>query len=346
MDSVELKDCFYDSIFTLHRLSPLHFPTSHPLLSEAALQIHAHRFTDSLKRDILRGVHVSFGNGGDVPKGGQFLSSRWCLLHNDDDLFSSSKAQNSGNKSHGHMGVKVDLEYEKVTYKALMIRQQVPPFKNATDEVHLPLLLTQMPSTLREILLEYLATTFDTRAEPMKLSSNLLGQLADHFLNTVHESGREQLQKTIKDIKLTLGFKAPIAPSLRSLDITVKRDDVASFLEEGKKLKEKAKSPALDREANRFSKTVGPFMEALCHYLRTHMAMDMSHDKLFAARITCDCFTLSREGRIKIKRPFLNALDEHDGNFTSIRRAISNLIDQLIGESTNMETRRSSSDGD
>ena len=345
MDLTVFRARLYDSTFTMHRLSPLHLPPSTPFLSDTTLQIHAHAFTNTLKRDVLRGVQVSFGDG-EVPKAGHFLQSQWSLLQKSDDLSSPERTHGSSNTSQGVFGVGVDVEYERITYKALMIRQQALQSQNATGEVHLPLLLTQMPSSLRDILLDYLATAFDTHAEQKKLSSDFLGQTTDDFLNIVSQGGEDQLKKAIKDVQLTVGFKSPIAPSLRSLDITVKSDDIASFLEEGKRFKKKAKSDTLDQGANASQKTARPFMEAICQYLRAHLAMDMSHEKIFVSKIACGSFTLVREGRVNIKSPVsFEALDGLSGNSDLVQRAVSNLIGQLVGESTIVGRKRPNSSG-
>ncbi|MCJ1232171.1 hypothetical protein MMC14_000120 [Varicellaria rhodocarpa] len=325
MEFIELKSSLYDSNFTLYRLSPLHFPSSAPFLSESTLHTHAHRFAGVLKQDVLRGVNVSFENKRENPRHGRFLQSQWSLIRSSDDSSSSTSLQSSG--------VRIELKYEKLAYKALMIRHQVLHSDSATDELHLPLLLTQMPSSLREILLEYLATAFDTHAEPMRLSSRFLGQSMDDLFEISLQHGHDQSKSMIRDVQFTLGFKSPIAPSLRNLDITIKRDDILSFLKEGKKLEEKAGSSKLI-----LTRSSGPFMVALSHYLRTHLAMDLSHDQIHVSKASCGSFALAREGRVKVKRPMAtSSLEDGSGDSNSDQRAVSNLIDQLLKEATNRE---------
>ena len=325
MEFVDLKNSLYDSNFTLYRLSPLHFSSSTPFLSQSTLHIHTQRFASVLKQDVLRGVHVSFENEREIPRYGQFLESSWSLIGSSDDSSLSSSLQS--------FGVRIELKYEKIAYKALMIRQQVLQSDSATNELHLPLLLTQMPSSLREIFLEYIATAFDTHGEPMRLSSRFLGQSIDELFEISLQRGHDQSKSMIKDVQFTLGFKSPIAPSLRNLDVTIKRDDILAFLEEGKNLKEKAELSTLT-----LTRSSGPFMVALSHYLRTHLAMDLSHDQIHILKASCGSFALAREGRVKIKRSITaNSLEDGSEDSNSDQSLVSNLINQLLREATNRE---------
>ena len=41
-------------------------------------------------------------------------------------------------------------------------------------------------------------------------------------------------EEVVKDIQLSLGFRAPISPSLRSMDIMMMREDISGFVHKGK----------------------------------------------------------------------------------------------------------------
>ncbi|KZF23360.1 hypothetical protein L228DRAFT_114595 [Xylona heveae TC161] len=175
----------------------------------------------------------------------------------------------SGDRTCIH-GILVEVRYERATYKAILLGDErapsppPPPQEAQTSNnrigvhsalpegfTHLPLLLTRMPSALRRTFLEYLASAFDTRASPFTLSSNRLCERIEEFLSDSgfgasqdHEEdtggdnespSHEAASRSIKDLSLSLRFAPPVAPLLKTLDITISKTDIWNFIQMGRR---------------------------------------------------------------------------------------------------------------
>lgn len=330
----------YDSTFTLHRLSPLHYPESSTFLSDASLQIHARQLGGSLKGDVLRGIRVKRNATDEAAKAGPFKQCRWNIVGGEEDHLGRGYGEPQDDARNAAAqdvrGIQVELEYETATYAALMLQNRDSKPDPPIGKLCLPLLLTRMPISLREVLLEYLATTFDTRVEAIKLSSGFIGGALDRYLQTISRSGSRHLQKVVKDIHLTFGFKAPIAPSLRSLDITIRREDVLQFLKRGKssKTRDPGSKDGRKRKRGDNMEANGPFMIALFEYLREHLAMDVSHEAVFISKLSCGAFVLGREGKARIQSPItpVELADQDEGDASSMPEATTALLRRLLLE--------------
>ena len=320
----------YNKTYTLHRLSPLH---NLPSLSCATLASHAHRLLSILRGDVLRGVHVGLDSNADgVVNAGRLDTCEWKLLANGEAWERGQDADEQGGPTaEKAAGVCIELRYEKITYMAHLLRnpnhakrraregQQEDESPGVGEEgMHLPLLLMHMPSPLRSAVQDYLATTFDTCIEEMRLSYSFLAAALEGFLADVSSAGAGRVAKVIKDLQITLTFRGPVAPSLRTLDITIRREDVQGFLIRGKSM-----ATGKDVEDTK------PFMSALGAYLKAQMALDMGHEDVGVAKLACGGFVLAREGKIKIVAPAGGAGVEEDEDQMG-RRAVVGLMGRLF----------------
>ena len=324
----------YGTSFTLYRSAPLyHGPTVPTLLDKATLDLHARRFRDVLRGEVLRGVRVGLAEhsedglgraGGLVDCSWTILGDegRWIEVHTHDKLdeVATDEAR----------GIHVQVVYEKNTYMAMLLR--TPSVFGLTDTdgfTHLPLLLTRMPVSLRETLLEYLASTFDTRVSALTLGSGYLESCLQAYLEDLTSSSADQghtltlqeIESIVRDVQLTLSLQPPAAPALRSIDITIARQDVLSFLGRG----ETVQAPnGKDVPAGKI-KAVGPFMTAVSEYVQTHLGLSILHRDVSVSRVGCGAFMLGAEGKIKIARP-LGSDDAADPVYRATNALVANLV--------------------
>ena len=310
----------YDSTYTLHRLSPLHTPSNAGLLSRVSLELHARRLADSLRGDILQN---GLGDFDDPPlRAGALKKCSW--------NFSKQSAVKNEERSPDGLGVTegvvVDLEYENATYLALILRRPPSNARSSSTTSHFPLMLSRMPTGVRSALLDYLANAFDARAEPLHLDSRLIGHALEGFVDEASrmESGLEDI---LKDVQMSISFAAPVRPSLRSMDVTLKREDLAGFLEQGRA---QAKSVSRNQNGADARDERGPFMRAVCQYMSNHLAIDMSHREVHISRAACGTFAIGREGRVKIFAPSFREDEALDSSEAAVRKGILRLAGLLL----------------
>jgi hypothetical protein len=195
----------FNTTYTLHTLTPLF---SFPDLTSAALKPHAKRLIQLLRGDVLRGVNIP-GNSSEksqLSRAGKLLRCSWTPL--------------PPIPREAMTGVRIDLEYENTIYTALLLGS---PARMTEKEAftNLPLLLTRMPTPLREPLLRYLSTTFDTLPLPLALPEALLRDCLDSYIAETGGGGG-------KDVILTFAPRGQ-AEGLKRVSITVEGEDVSRF---------------------------------------------------------------------------------------------------------------------
>ncbi|KAI9757436.1 MAG: hypothetical protein M4579_003452 [Chaenotheca gracillima] len=334
----------FNTTFTLHRLSPLyHGNAPSPLQNVPSLTQLARRFRDILKGEVLRGVHVGLIARDDgLGKAGQLLECRWTVLEDERawvrgrDRPQPDQAQREDRETKPR-GILIEIGYERASYTAILLRS-VSPTTDKKGFTALPLLLTRMPNPLRERLIDYLSTTYDTRCSGLTLSSSLLASSLENYLqdltdppDTDRRIAAPLASPTMRDINLTLTFPAPVSPSLKTLDITIPGSDIAQFLKEGRRLlpaRAPAPAPKKTRQtrASLEKEQQGPepiFITALSAYTTTHLAMPLSTStrtlsapnverdadsdsdpaSIRISRIACGGFVLGAEAKVKIFAP-------------------------------------------
>jgi len=221
--------------------------------------------------------------------------------------------------------LRLSLQYENALSIALLLPSIEEDQGNGAF-IHLPLLLLRMPTPLKTVIADFLSNTFDCRISPLRLRNSDLVKTWEVW---IQEAGLPTSGLLAKDAVLTLGFRLPESKKptdqdgsktevdgsdgtgIKSIDIIIPAHDLRQFLRAGK---------ALDRG----DATEHPFTDALAHYLKQHLAMDISHPGVRVARVASGGFVLS-EGRLKM-------FASPDGTIatSSHRAAVQRLVGDLV----------------
>jgi hypothetical protein len=196
----------FNTTYTLHTLTPLF---SFPALTTAALKPHAKRFLQLLRGDVLRGVTIP-GNSSEksqLSRAGKLLRCSWTPL--------------PPIPGEAITGVRIDLEHENTIYTALLLGSSPARTTEKEAFTNLPLLFTRMPTPLREPLLRYLSTTFDTLPLALALPDALLRDCLDSYIAESGGGGGKEVILTFAPRSQTEGLKR--------VSITVEGEDVSRF---------------------------------------------------------------------------------------------------------------------
>ncbi|KAL1974130.1 hypothetical protein VTN31DRAFT_5690 [Thermomyces dupontii] len=305
--------------WSAYRLSPLHHDGEPTFLNDPdALKKYAKRLYNTLAGQVLRGLQLSNSTlttpGDALARAGTLVGCRWDViptwsfardhpdLDEEDDVHSMNDI----------MGILIRIEYENVIYKAALLTSAVGYNENrrrasSISSTHLPLLLTRMPNALRDSLVQFLSTNFDAYCSQLRLPSAFLCATLEKYVSSVlaaagtnasHEAAmkREIVESVIKDMHVTLSFNPDISRSLRSGDLYLPRETVATF--------------ALESDVHSSS----GFLGALARYLNQHLAMTVNLSRniteagrendvikhVWMSKASCSAFALSIDGRIKL----------------------------------------------
>ena len=287
----------YDSTFQLYRLSPLYNGQS-PLLDN--LDLHARRLRQILSGDGPTAINLVDGlnersNFGNLKSCSWELlgdESQWERVHQeepDEDEISMVGEVSSRDAR----GTHINLEYEKGKHHAVLLGD--PSKKHSTSGfTNLPLLLVRMPAGLRGILLNYLTTTFDSRISPMKLRSAFLTSSLERILELDGGAAGALSDSVVKGLQIQLSFP-PVAPMLKNMDISITKDDLLEFLNQGNRLWQEGRS--------RFEKSeviAGPFTTALSIYTQHHIALSLSHSGVLVSKFAYGPLAVSSDGKVKV----------------------------------------------
>ncbi|PQE17338.1 siroheme synthase protein [Rutstroemia sp. NJR-2017a BVV2] len=316
----------FNTTFTLHRVSPLY--VGDQTLDNSNLREHAQRFRDILVGDVLRGVRVGLGSEDDsLARVGVLQTVTWQTLRRVDEwqLEDSSDVESGASQaSAAHSsGIIFEVNYEKATYIAILLRATVEdenedsiiqPTREKDGFLHLPLLLTRMPLSLRETFIQYMSRTFDTRLSPLRLDGTYLTAAFEKFVSdslaedhTDHP--QDTLQKMVKETQLSIAFDVPGgSTALKMIEIHIAREDLPRMIARGKKM----------------TKDKSPFMAALRVYIQSHLALDLTHERVKIVKIACGAFVLG-DGKLKLTQP-PNDENGNEGQRQAARQLINGLI--------------------
>ncbi|MCJ1474488.1 hypothetical protein MMC13_003146 [Lambiella insularis] len=326
MSSAHVSSLFNGTL-TLHRLSPLHHSASAAPLVEENAAVHSRRLSEALRGDTLRGVKVLIHED---PTSTTLKSCQWRSLRAEAVLGSQEP------DTLGLEGLEIELDYGKHRYIALALRYANTIEVQRPGETYLPLLLTRMPSGIRSVLLDYLTTTFDTRIEPLRLSSHFMENVLESSLAKSTAPDSTRLEKDVKGIQLVLGFRIPIAPELKSLVIDIRKEDVIRFLRKGEHILRQRTSDRANLSRGleaRDDKPEGPFMAGVSRHIESQTALDMKHMSIEISRISCGVFALSADGKIKLMAPSAFDTAEMQPGFKGIRPVFTLLVQRLLDKS-------------
>jgi len=279
----------YNVTYTIHRLPPLHkFPPRSDFKS------HARSLQQILRGDVLRGVRIALDNEDEaLGRAGRLKAVTWEVLPRWQTSCEDDEEEEAAEEEAG-AGVKIEMQYEKTTYTSLLLSSPLGTAGLEDGDLEftkLPLLLTRLPKSLRDTLLGYLSTRFDILPLPLALPSSLLQGSMEFYFSHTHSPPKDA----------QISFATPTT-TLKTITVTIPRDDIAKFCDRGKQL------PG------------GGFYAALKHYLRGTMALDA--ESLAIAKVACGGFVLGggAGGKVKIFPP--RDVEEHE--------AVRNLIQELV----------------
>jgi hypothetical protein len=324
-----------NTLWAAHRLSPLHHgKESHRcILGNAdALKTYATRLQDLLTGDVLRGVQVglsaSITPGDDaLAKAGALMGCQWRTIPtwsywnekervrlDDGDIDDAAEQQRRPIPLKDIMGILITLEYEYITYKAALLvgPDGYSDDGDRKDSTYLPLLLTRMPNPLKQTFISFLSVTFDTYCSALRLPSSFLCDSLESYMASLAApknkdtqssgSSRVILETVMKETQLTLSFGPSISPSLRTLDVLIRRETLATFIIDGSRVTSNQRME---------DKVSSPFLTSLSHYFDKHLAMKIDlnqawsrqkpeNEHLWLSKIACGAFVLGMEGRVKL----------------------------------------------
>jgi hypothetical protein len=320
----------YSTTFAVHRVSPLYH--SDNILDNGTLRYYASQFRDLLAGDVLRGVRVGLAGEDEVlARIGGLRDVKWQLLGNENEwLAAADQTQLTDDRTmnieNSERGMFMEVTYEKGAYSAILLKGPIKGQPETEGFSNYPLLLTRMPNSLRNTFLEFLSTTFDTRVSVLKLPTKFLTSSLEKFLEgittwrgTVMETvpAIESLRSITKDVFLTLVITNPEdSASLKSIDITIPKDDVWRMMIRGKKISEI--KPDVPRGQ--------PFITALAYYIDGHLALNINHPDVNITKIACGAFVMGSEGKLKLFPP-PSGEDQDDVQTTATNALVAALIE-------------------
>ncbi|OKL63293.1 hypothetical protein UA08_01713 [Talaromyces atroroseus] len=295
--------------WSAHRLSPLHHSKDHRVLigNQDALKTYAKRLHDLLAGDLLRSMQVNLTKSladDALSKAGSLVESRWEFITTHESIQEGS--DDSSIEMNECMGIFITLDYERIGYRAALLAGPDGYTPASTDRrrkqsTHLPLLLTRMPTVLRNTFIEFLSTTFDSYCATLHLPSEFLSMTLETSISRLMTSEDSQqasnatLEQVLKETQLTLSFGQLVAPSLKSLDISLPRETLSTFARGG---------PNNDTSL---------FLSSLSQYLDKHLAMKVNLQEtgnesceskdtqhVWLSKVATGAFVLSAEGRFKL----------------------------------------------
>ncbi|SPO01468.1 uncharacterized protein DNG_04141 [Cephalotrichum gorgonifer] len=362
----EPRPPFFGTTFTTHRVSPLHIGGQPD--DTTYLQTLGDRLRDTLIGDVVRGVYVGLDPGqGELGKAGSLesVSLRWIQIR---DLFSKTdhdrRSPSLGSDAPvgidalgalaSKRGIWIDIQYENAectgvllpdlseeddralpdqTWAASSAGGQVDP----SHFVQLPLLLLRMPTPLKNIVVDWLASAFDCRINSLTLGTRSLVSILEMWLRDAALPSRGV---SGKEIVLTIGFSLPqprdaaevdedeeavekVQMGIRSIDVTIAPGDVQRFVRAGKAiaLESDQTRPTLwtgdaktrkwlaggndddgwgwKQDERRDGVSPQPFMDAVARYLDHHLALNLFHPCVRITKVASPGFVLT-ESRVKV----------------------------------------------
>ncbi|KIW59375.1 hypothetical protein PV05_03828, partial [Exophiala xenobiotica] len=367
-----MEDCLYDTSWLIHSLPAL-TPSFLALLAPPSTQrersqltgdlsTHAGAFGESIsqgrpryeseeERERLGSLSQCKWNRleGLAPEEGQTQPLNRKRMRDDGDDDSST--------SHG---ILISLIYERTTYKFIIYttpntisskrsRTETSNRASSNQESRTAILLSKSSPSLLRSLTTYLSDTFALpKIHPLQMPSALIQKTLQNYLSTIYSSlstapGSTQSQvqdlfiNIISSVRLTIGFSAPVAPHLKSLDIAVAPYAVLKALPEN----------------GRFG--IEHFMSTLAGYIwaNTGLKIPVLDDRdnvvqslkgqeadiaksdapMKISRISNAAYAISCDHRIKfVSRPLHSVDDPDQPDENCVRRANQELLVAIVEE--------------
>lgn len=304
----------YGSTFTIHRASPL-YHGSNPLFTN--LDVHARRLRETLIGDRSRGVQLPELYPG-ANTSGSLESCDWRLTGDEESWETAQEEAENGEvpviDPSSARGIQIELKFEKARHVAMLLGDQ-SQISSTPGFTSLPLFLIRMPAPLREIFIDFLATTFDARISPMRLRPSFLTAAVENILDKTSAPEDEDptfsLDSISKGIGIQLSFTSA-APLLRSIDVSIPKDNIRDFLSRGRRLWQQyqTESRATAQLSNRPQSSItGPFSAALSTYLSNHISMTLDNPGVSVSKIAIGPYALAGDGKVKVLASSLPAVE-------------------------------------
>lgn len=361
---------FFNTTFSTHRASPLYVGSEG--LGTIRLNRLARSLRDTLVGDVVRGIQVGL-EATDTPMGQvgplRSVQIRWFQTSSVFGVASSAEeanrdshaeepTKNSTSTSNTHWrGLWIEIRHENAAYMGILLpglsetsgahvnsaqdwtMQPEGGHKSVDNHpdhfINLPLLLLRMPLPLKNIVSEWLSTTFDCRVSKVTLGTKTIVNIWEAWVQATGLPARGP------DFVVTLAFNAPLSesdqrdidaeldpigkqaePGLRSVDITISPEDLRRFVQAGTTLRpqNRQNSGSWVADVRERRKLAGgnsedgwswrddkdgqdppkfPFTEALGRYLDHHLALNLFHPSVRVTQISCAGFVLG-QSRLKI----------------------------------------------
>lgn len=126
----------------------------------------------------------------------------------------------------------------------------------------------------------------------MKLRSSFVSSSLEQIV--AHNTAPGEI---LKGIQLQLSFPS-VAPSLKSIDFSITKDDLADFLNRGEKLWDKDSTTAMQSGS-----ITGAFTAAFSTYVLEHLALNFDHPGVVISRFAYGPFAVSGDGKVKVLAP-------------------------------------------
>jgi hypothetical protein len=241
----------------------------------------------------MRGIQIANELAG-IPtnsSAGSFQSCTWELLA-DEDAWDRARVEQDESEDEisglldvspqDAVGLMVQITYERANYKAILLgyadqKSSTPGFTS------FPLMFLRMPVALKQLVLNYLSTTFDSRVVAMKLRPNFLSSVLEKILE-----GPTDAPRFSKGLQLQVVFPS-VTPNLKSLDMSMSQSDLIQFIKQGNNHTRTHKGPV-----------TGPFSRGLAQYLSASLALDFEHPGLVLDKFVLGPFALTSEGKVKV----------------------------------------------
>lgn len=314
----------YGSTFTLYRSSPL-YHGSKSLFTN--LDVHARHLRETLIQDPSREAQLPELYPG-ANTSGSLESCEWKLIGDEESWETAREEAENGEVSPTHpgeaRGIQIELRFEKARHVAMLLGDQ-SQISKTPGFTSLPLFLVRMPAPLREIVVDFLATTFDARISSMPLRPSFLTATVEQILDKTSAPEDEDpsfsLDSISKGIGIQLSFPSA-APLLKSIDVSIPKDDIREILARGRRLWQQYQTRT---SANKQwgirpqSPIVGPFSAALSTYLSNHISMTLDSPGVSVSKIAIGPFALAGEGKVKVLSSSSPAIEFWESLITEAR---------------------------
>lgn len=328
----------FNTSWTAHRLSPLHHSKDHRVLigNQDALKTYSKRLRDLLTGDFLRSMQVTLTKSvtdDTLSKAGVLVDCQWEFISTNDNVNNEDEDENEPSiEMEDCMGIFVTLEYEHIAYRAALLTSPdgyAPETKDRRrkQSTHLPLLLTRMPTALRNTFIEFLTTSFDAYCSTLHLPPQFLCMILEATIAYVarSESSRQAssviLEQVLKETQLTVSFGREVAPALKTLDINLPRETLSTFAR-----------GVRDKNTSHFSASLSQYMDQ--HLAMTVNLGNATEDAgnvqhVWLSKVATGTFVLSTEGRFKLIDTSYSQESESVEQ-TTVQRLIRSANEQIL----------------